>query len=144
MSASRFVRSRVGRGLLAIAALALAGCGGRGDAAGKVTYQGKPVVWGTVQFEDAEGMVKQANIAPDGTYSVAGVAVGDAKVAVSSINPASSDFQPRAAEGRPAPPPPPPAVRGWFPIPDRYAAPHTSGLVLPIKAGANALDIELK
>lgn len=144
MSPTRLVRSRAGRGLLAAAALALAGCGGRGDAAGKVTYQGKPVVWGTVQFEDAEGMLRQANIAPDGTYSVAGLAAGDAKVAVSSINPASSDFQPRAAEGRPAPPTPPPAVRGWFPVPEKYAAPHTSGLVLPIKPGANALDIELK
>src|SRR5262245_65353954 len=106
------VRS-VCRPAVAAAVLALAaGCGGgRGDASGKVTYQGKTLVWGTVQFEGSDGTLKQCNINPDGTYSVQGLATGEAKVAVSSINPKSADFQPRVAEGRP-PPPPRPEVKG--------------------------------
>jgi hypothetical protein len=136
--------ARVCRPLLPAAALALAaGCGGRGDVSGKVTYQGKPLVWGTVQFEGSDGMLKQGNINSDGTYAVPGVATGEAKVAVSSINPKSADFQPRVVEGRP-PPPPRPEVQGWFPIPEKYDTPHKSGLVYPIKSGANAIDIDLK
>jgi hypothetical protein len=37
-------------------------------------------------------MVKQGNINSDGTYSVRGVATGEANVAVNSMNPNSSDF----------------------------------------------------
>src|SRR5438105_1766209 len=79
----------------ALLALAAAGCGGRWDVSGKVSYQGKPLVWGSVQFEGSDNLIKQANLNPDGTYSVTGVATGEAKVAVSSINPNSDDFQPR-------------------------------------------------
>ena len=144
----RFPRSALvraaGRAVLPAAVLAFAaGCGGRGDVAGKVTYQGKPLVWGTVQFEGSDGMLKQANINGDGTYSVRGLAPGEAKVAVSSINPKSADFQPRVVEGR-LPPPPRPEVKGWFPIPDKYDTPHKSGLVYTIKSGPNTIDIDLK
>jgi hypothetical protein len=120
-----------------------AGCAGRGDVSGKVTYKGKPLVWGTVQFEGSDNLIKQANIQSDGTYSVQGVAPGEAKVAVSSINPKSSDFQPRQAEGRP-PPKPRPEVKGWFPIPEKYDAPYKSGLVYTIKPGPNTIDIVLE
>jgi hypothetical protein len=134
----------VGRPVVAAALVALVvGCGGRGDVSGKVTYQGKPLVWGTVQFEGSDGILKQANLKSDGAYSVQGVATGEAKVAVSSINPNSSDFQPRVAKGRPAPPPRP-AVKGWFPIPEKFDTPHKSGLTYTIKSGANTIDIELK
>ena len=140
---SALVRSAC-RPVLPAAVLALAaGCGGRGDVSGKVTYQGKPLVWGTVQFECSDGMLKQSNINSDGTYSVHGLATGKAKVAVSSINPKSSDFQPRQAEGRP-PPPPRPEVKGWFPIPDKYDTPHQSGLFYAINSGPNTIDIDLK
>jgi hypothetical protein len=138
-SARAVCRPAVAAALLAFAA----GCGGRGDVSGKVTYQGKPLVWGTVQFEGSDGMLKQSNINGDGTYSVKGVAAGEAKVAVSSINPNSADFQPRVVEGK-APPPPRPKVEGWFPIPEKYDTPHKSGLVYTIKSGPNAIDIDLK
>jgi hypothetical protein len=125
--------------------LALAsGCGiGRGDVTGKVTYQGKPLVWGTVQFEGSDGMLKQSNIKSDGTYSIESVAAGEAKVAVSSINPKSSDFQPIQREGTP-PPPPRPEVKGWFSIPEKYNTPYGSELVYTVKTGPNTIDIELK
>ena len=119
------------------------GCGGQGNVSGKVTYDGKPLVWGTVQFEGSDGIVKHGNIQPDGTYTVNGVATGEAKAAVSSINPSSSDFQPIQREGRP-PRPPRPEVKGWFPIPEKYDTPFKSGLTYPIKRGNNEIDIELK
>src|SRR3954468_2250572 len=127
----------------ALVALVAVGCGGRGDVSGKVTYQGKALVWGTVQFEGSDGMLKQGNINRDGTYSVQGLATGEAKVAVSSINPNSADFQPRVVEGK-APPPPRPKVEGWFPIPEKYDTPHRSGLTYTIKSGPNTFDIDLK
>src|SRR5262249_18625300 len=80
---------------LALLSLAVLGCAGKGDVSGKVTYQGKPLVWGTVQFEGSDNVLKQGNINSDGTYSIRGVATGEAKAAVSSINPNSSDFQVR-------------------------------------------------
>lgn len=140
---SALMRS-VGRPVgMAVLLVFATGCGGAGNVSGKVTYQGKPLVWGTVQFEGSDGLIKQANINSDGTYAVQGVATGAAKVAVSSINPKSSDFQPRVVEGRP-PPPPRPEVKGWFPIPEKYDTPHKSGLTYTIKAGDNTIDIELK
>ena len=135
-----FFRSTVALALLPLAAL---GCAGKGDVSGKVTYQGKPLVFGTVQFEGSDGMLRQANIDRDGSYSVRGVAVGEAKVAVSSLNPKSSDFVPMQREGG-KPPPPRPEIKGWFPIPEKYDTPFKSGLTYPIKRGENKIDIELK
>jgi hypothetical protein len=129
----------VAAALLTFAAI---GCGGRGDVSGKVSYKGKPLVWGTVQFEGSDGIVKHGNINPDGTYTVESVATGDAKAAVSSINPKSSDFQPLQREGQ-APRKPRPEVKGWFPIPDKYDTPFKSGLTYEIKRGQNAIDIDL-
>jgi len=119
------------------------GCGSHGDVSGKVKYKGKPLVWGTVQFEGSDKMLKQANIKSDGTYSVSNVAVGEAKAAVSSINPKSSDFEPLQREGRP-PRPPRAEVKGWFPIPEDYQDISKAKLSYTIKSGQNAIDIELK
>jgi hypothetical protein len=134
-----FFRPVVGLGLLA---LAVAGCGGRGDVTGTVSYKGKPLVFGTVLFEGSDGNLRQGNIASDGSYSVGGVAIGEAKVAVSSINPKSSDFVPMVREsGKPRPPKP--EVKGWFPIPEKYDTPFKSGLTYTVKRGANKIDIKL-
>ena len=128
---------------LALLPLAALGCAGKGDVSGKVTYKGKPLVWGTVQFEGSDRLVKQGNINSDGSYTLRGVATGEAKAAVSSINPKSSDFQVRQAEGGP-PPKPRPEVKGWFPIPEKYDTTFKSGLTYTIKRGENKIDIELK
>src|SRR5437899_3191388 len=95
------------------------GCGGIGDVSGTVTYKGKPLVFGTVQFEASDKTFKQGIIESDCSYSIQGVSVGEAKVAVNSPNPNSGDFQPLQREGRP-PPPPRPKISGWFPIPAQY------------------------
>jgi hypothetical protein len=126
----------------ALLILFVVGCGGHGDVSGKVTYKGKPLVWGTVQFEGSDHLIKQGNIKSDGTYTIRDVAVGEAKAAVSSINPRSSDFQGRQIEGRP-PPKPPPEVKGWFPIPVEYQDLSKPKLAYPIKSGQNTIDIDL-
>jgi hypothetical protein len=148
MSSRWSARTQVARrhlclGVAVLLSLAAAGCSGQGDVSGKVSYKGKPLVWGTVQFEGSDNLIRQANINSDGTYAIHGVAIGQAKLAVSSVNPQSSDFQTRQVEGRP-PPKPRPKVAGWFPIPEKYDTPHKSGLVYMIKRGENKYDIELE
>ena len=136
-------RCRFGRVMgIGLLALVAAGCQSKGDVSGKVTYKKKPLVFGTVVFEGSDGMLRQGRIERDGSYSVTGVATGEAKVAVSSLNPKSSDFQLLQREDGPKPPPRP-DYPGWFPIPDRYDAPYKSGLRYTIKGGANTINIEL-
>jgi hypothetical protein len=126
----------------ALLPLAAAGCG-HGDVSGKVTYKGKPLVFGTVQFQGSDKIIKQGNIESDGTYFVSDVATGEAKVAVSSLNPASPLFQPLQREGM-APPPPRPEVKGWFPIPGEYQDLTKPKLTFQVKSGENKIDIDLK
>jgi hypothetical protein len=123
--------------------LLLAGCGGTGDVSGKVTYKGKLLVFGTVQFEASDKSFKQGNIDRDGSYFIEGVPVGEAKVAVNSPNPKGGDFQPLHREGRP-PRPPRPDIPGWFPIPAEYQDLSKPRLTYTVKSGQNAIDIDLK
>ena len=69
--------TRLIRPAVLLAALALTGCGGgTTDVSGKVTYKGKPVVYGTVVVLDGGGVPKSGAIQPDGTFRVSGVKVG--------------------------------------------------------------------
>ena len=135
-----FLRPGVALALLTLAAV---GCGARGDVSGKVTYKGKSLVFGTVQFEASDGTIKQANIETDGSYTIPGVPVGEAKVAVSSDNPKGGNFQPLQREGMP-PPKPLPEVKGWFSIPLEYRDLSKPKLTYTVKSGINRYDIELK
>jgi hypothetical protein len=131
-------------GLLALVVLA-PGCGPRAaPVTGRVTYQGKPVVWGSVTLKAADGSMHQIGINLDGTYRLERVPVGPAAVGVSSPDPAPS-ARARALGGdekrsRPGAPPVPPGA--WFPLPDKFADPATSGLTMHV--GRDSGDIELK
>jgi hypothetical protein len=127
----------------ALLALLALGCGGRGDVSGKVTYKGKPLVWGTVQIEGSDKLVKQGNISSDGTYNVQGVAAGEAKVAVNSLDPTSAAFQARQSPNAPTPKRRP-EIKGWFPIPEQYQDLSKPKLSYTVKSGQNTIDIELK
>ena len=134
-------------GVMALLMLIAVGCAAsRGDVSGKVTYKGKALVFGTVQLQAADKTLKQANIENDGSYSIPGVPLGEARVAVSSINPQSSDTQPlvRGERGATTPPKAPPPVAGWFPIPSDYGDINKSRLTYTVKKGPNTYDIELK
>ena len=122
--------------------LFLAGCQGTGNVAGKVTFQGKPLVYGTVLLIGSDSKSVQAQIQPDGSYSASGLAPGEVKVAVNSPNPKRVAIN--AAWKDPNKKPPPLEVPGWFAIPQKYEDVSTSGLTIPLMSGANEFDIDLK
>jgi hypothetical protein len=143
------------RTAVGIAVLALVGCGGdTADVAGKVTFQGKPVVFGTVLVIGPDGVPKSGAIQPDGTYRVSSVKTGTARVTVSSPPPPGlipAGKKPRvgkeeADERMPADANnsvSPEVAKGWFPLPQKYADPELSGLTADVKAG-HPVDIGLK
>lgn len=142
------------RTAVAAAVLAVAGCGGgTANVSGKVTFNGKPVVYGTVVVIGADGSSKSGTIQPDGSYRVSGVALGAAKVAVSSPPPPGSEQarkQFRAKDDAPDKPPLEPqapaseeVIRNWVAIPDKYGDPNKSEITVSVKSG-QSLDIDLK
>lgn len=122
--------------------LFLAGCQGTGSVSGKVTFQGKPLVYGTVLLIGSDNVSVQAAIQKDGSYSASGLAPGEVKVAVNSPNPKGVAIY--AGWKDPSKKPPQFEVPGWFAIPQKYEDVTTSGLTIPLKSGANEFDIDLK
>lgn len=134
---------------------------------GRVTVNGKPVVWGSVTLVDARGGYHQAVLDLNGTFAINGVPAGAVKVAVVSDNPASQSagrgaVSPRGVAGKAGgevqdprealgfrqdagrEPPKPPAG-AWFPIPERYGDPHSSGLTGEVRRGRESeLNIDLR
>jgi hypothetical protein len=125
----------------------IGGCsGGSGDLAvveGKVTYNGKPVPNGTVNFLPANGDKPSATgeIQPDGSYSLQtylgsrpseGAVIGKHKVVVVAMQ----DMSNRLPEERS--PLPPPIV------PVKYTSPATSDLEVQVESKKNTIDLDLK
>lgn len=140
------------RAAAAFAVLALAGCGpATADVAGKVTYQGKPVVFGSVVVIGANGIPKSGSIQPDGSYRVSGVATGPGQVAVSSpMPPGLAPVKKRAARDDDEKPPAdagksvsPDIAKAWVALPEKYSDPAKSGLTAQVGSG-QPLDLELK
>lgn len=122
-----------------------AGCGPRAaNLAGKVTFQGKPVVTGTVTVMAADGSIHQIGIKTDGTYTLDRVPVGPATVSVTSPDPAPSARAKALgdSDGRPKPGPPAVPPGAWFPLPAKYADPATSGLTLQVGSGSADLVLQ--
>ena len=115
--------------------LVAAGCGPPppADVTGKVRLGGAPLTGGSVTFVGADGKEAYSMIGPQGDYSVRGVAVGKARIAVVGV--------PHGAgmPSRGAPPGPPPQ-----PAPPRYARPETSGLTVELRSGQQTHPIELE
>jgi hypothetical protein len=119
------------------------GCGpGTAAVVGKVSYQGKPVVWGSVTLKAADGSMHQIGINPDGTYRLDRVPVGPAKVGVSSPDPTPSARAKALADPRVPTGPPPLPPGAWFPLPAKFADPATSGVTVDV--GRGSADIDLK
>jgi hypothetical protein len=146
-----FLRAAVG-----VVALAAAGCsGGSVTVTGKVAYQGKPVVFGSVVVIGKDGLPKAGLIEPDGTFRIAGVVPGSVQVAVSSPPPPGAAPAPKPRGGRtggdweddekilPTVAGDPAVAKAWFPIPDRYGDPAKSGLTATVGSG-QPLDLDLK
>jgi hypothetical protein len=134
---------------VSLGATVAAGCGGGNTTvSGTVTRQGKPVVWGNVTVVDRDNVPHAGEIQEDGTFTVAGVPIGPCKVGVTSPNPESDRLAGRVgrkseigSKGGDAPPDRPrPAAGRWFPIPDQYRDPLTSGLTGEVAKG-KPLDV---
>jgi hypothetical protein len=125
----------------------LAGCGGgaEGLAAvkGKVTYKGKPVPNGTVNFNPVDGNKPSATgkIQPDGSYTLEtflgnrpspGAVIGQHKVVIVAMQ----DQEGILPEQRAALPPPI--------IPSKYTHPNTTDLKAEVGNKENTIDFELK
>ena len=125
---------------------------------GKVSYQGKPLTFGTVLFMPVEppkdGAIQPASgaINPDGTYeltsrSTPGAVVGDHKVAVIAVEGGRLALAPAAAkDGVQAPVA---AIKGSkelqlkSAVPKKYSDPMSTPLTKKVVAGDNTIDIEL-
>jgi hypothetical protein len=87
-----------------------------GTITGKVTYQGKPLSDGFVNFSTEDRKI-ETKINADGTYSIRRLPVGTVKVHIESKTVA---------------------------IPKKYASSKTSGLKIEVKEGNQEINIDLK
>jgi hypothetical protein len=138
-------------GALALAvALAALGCGGGGKAtiSGKVTYKGATLKAGRVTYAGSDKRSLTSDIGEDGTYTVAGVASGPAKISVQT-----SYMKNIRGKSYKVPPDAPPGYSGgidpalrakYVLIPENYEDPEKSGLTFDVKGGTQSHDIELK
>ena len=140
--------SKVGRLLPLVALAALCGCGRTAKITGKVTYQGRPVVYGSVIFLSADKTVRSCAIEPDGSYSIEGVPTGEVKVGVASPNPSRGRSATRRRKpieaGRKETGSQGPGVEGWFPLPNVYELPGSPELTFVVGSGHVSHDIDLK
>lgn len=130
--------------MLAALLLAAPGCGKDKDTpetasvTGSVTYKGKPVTEGTVQFhpQGMKGNPASGELGPNGRFTLTtygkddGAVIGHHIVTVQVIPEGALPGQEFPA--------------GKYPIPKRYENPTTSDLVVEVKPGSNNFDLELK
>jgi|SRR5581483_3904855 len=129
------------RWFLLVPILFLAGCQGRGDLSGKVTYQGKTVYVMSLQALGPEGFPRLASL-EDGVFTFKGLPTGEYRFSIASPEPTKS----LSALRKPDCLPPAPAVdlAKWFRIPAKYADFNESGLTFTVKRGVNEFNIVLE
>lgn len=130
-----------------------AGCGkSYADLTGRVTYRGRPVVYGVVSVVASDHMTYYGTIQTDGTYSVRHIPVGPVRLGVYSPDPYFElPFPPavkaKIEEARKASPmndlPKPPKGQ-WFRIPAKYADPTLSPLAGEVTSPASVVDCNLE
>jgi hypothetical protein len=98
---------------------------------GIVSFKGKPVPAGWITFHTKDEREFSAVLQEDGTYQVAGVPVGPARVTVGSLNDLLPPF---------VPPQGPKAVV----LPRAYADAAKSSLAVEVRQGSQTYDIELR
>jgi hypothetical protein len=124
---------------------------------GKVTYQGRPVTFGSVMFipvnPPKEGLMQPASgsINPDGTYELAsqstsGAILGEHTVLVIAVDGGKS-AEPRSSSKEGDKPPMPAngskTVQFKSAIPKKYSDPSTTTLKRKVTPGDNTIDIDL-
>jgi hypothetical protein len=149
MPDNQLTRTLPALGLLA-AALCLVGCANQtGRVSGKVSYQGKPVVIGSVVLVNEETLAPiQGAIEPDGSYHISHITYGMYKVAVHSADPGNRPISRPVPENlTKKPKETEPAIRPgadkWFAIPERYGNWRLSGLSVTVSGPSTTFDIPL-
>ena len=120
------------------------GCDRKTTVNGKVSCKGKPVVWGNVILIDANGEYHQGVIELDGSYTIVDVPKGIVKIGVSSPNPnATHNLKNRKPDPKADSTAKldKPAKGAWFPIPDKYADPNSSGLTETVAGKPIVIDL---
>ena len=141
------VRSHSGQLVITVVMLAALGCSGGGEGLavvkGKITYRGKPVPNGTINFlpDDSNKPSATGEIQPDGSYALQtflqnrpsdGAVIGKHKVVIVAME----DMASRLPEERiPLPPPI---------VPIKYTSPATSDLTAEVEDKENTINFDLQ
>jgi hypothetical protein len=140
---------------LAVAGFTLSGCGTKelphAKVHGKVTFQGKPLTFGSVMFFPVEspkdGPLQGASgdITPEGTYELksqttGGALLGEHKVVVYAVDIGKSSQSSTTKGDAPG------SAKGTLKsiLPQKYSDMSTTPLVYKVVDGDNTFDIEIK
>lgn len=121
----------------------------RATVSGRITFQGKPVIWGSVVLVGPDGRCAAGRIEQDGTYRVENASTGAVTVGVISRDPLVQNWATNLKSTRNRPTAklfsakPPVDRNRWFPLPAHFEEPASSGVTLSIKGGTNETDITL-
>jgi len=123
--------------LIALAIVAVAGCGGikKVTVNGTVAYKGQRLSSGMLQFVGADGAYSAGKINPDGTFIVTDVVPGEVKIGIMETPGGSGSSS--NAKGSTGPQAAPVA------LPDKYRDPEKSGLARTITSETRELHLEL-
>src|SRR5262249_27936554 len=119
------------------------------DVTGKVSYKGKPVVYGAVILVSADGLTAAAGpIQPDGSYTVTGMKPGEVKGGVVSRDPAAAQRQHTLRWATITRPLEQASLKAkvdrkrWFNLPEKFEEPETSGVNFVLKGGQQDIVLE--
>ena len=134
----------------------LGGCGaGTSSLSGQVTFQGKPVIYGSVVAVAKNQQSFQGAIETDGSYSIPGIPSDIGRLTITVHSPDPNPVSPRsgranakgvraARERSKGESQVDEDTRGWFPIPAKYTKFDESGLSVEIDEALVTYDIDLK
>jgi hypothetical protein len=136
----------IGWVLFSISLAGAGGCGKTATVTGKVSYQGRPVTYGSLIFLSADRTARSGVIERDGSYRIEGVPPGTAKIGVISRDPSKGRSvvrnQKRADAGNKEAEKT--ALKEWFPLPSKFEDPAASGLSFTVDSRRVSHDIDLK
>lgn len=137
-----------GFGLVVILLAAIFSGQGKATLTGHVSFQGKPIIWGSVVVVGQDGRTAAGRIEADGTFRVENAATGSVSVAVVSRDPlvqnwASNLKTTRARPTSKAFSASPVDRKKWFPLPTHFEDPQASGVTMLLKSGDNEKDLNL-